>query len=163
MKQITIFDIIAQDTPAGPQSIVCGYIKDTSIVGREIAFQDLRAYIGKKIIKAEGTTDRMNFKVCKVIEYYDGCDTFYKRVRPLPPNKMRYGPFVNSFIHDVVGIKECMQCYEPAFICDRVALSDNDKNQANAWVSEAYCSNGRFEPVLEYPAQFLETFYEINA
>ena len=155
MKQLTIFDVIADVKPKEkPKDIPCGYTEDTSIVGSAIPFTELKNYIGKKVIKSDGR----NYKVYQVIEYFESCDTFYKRVKPLPDNDIGYGEIVNEYIHDVCGIKECMSCYEPAFKCDRIALSDNGGKTANSWISEAYCSNGRFRIDNDYPY----TFYEIR-
>lgn len=163
MKQITIFDIIAQgEQPKQlPPKIPYGYIKDFRIVGRELTFQDLKNYIGKRIIECISNESNQHFRVYKVIDYFEDCDTYYKRVRPLPPNDIGYGEFVNSYIHDVVGIKECMECYEPAYTCDRVALSSNGKDKADSWISEAYCGSCRFEELIDYYND-ITTFYEIK-
>lgn len=160
MEQITIFDILVIDKP-DCKDIPYGYIKDMRIVGKELTFQELKNYIAKKIIKCLSTESNQYFRVYKVIEYHEDCFTYYKRVRPLPPNSIGYGEYVNEYIHDVVGIKECMACYEPAFTCDRVALSDNGGNKSNAIVCEAYCSNGRYEELLDYQ-NGLESFYEVK-
>lgn len=152
MKQLTIFDVLPAEKP---KDIPCGHIEDKSLVGKEIRFTDLKAYIGKKVVKAyEG-----GYKVYKVIEYIENCDTYYKRVRPLPDNALHYGEIVNDYIHDICGQKEAMKCYEPYFTCDRLALSDKEgSNQANTWISEAYCSNGRFK---ETSADYSTTFHEL--
>lgn len=146
-KQISIFDILAPDEPKPdePKTITYGYIKDFRIVGQELTFQDLKNYIRKPVVECKSTESNQYFRVYKVVEYYEDCDTYYKRVRPLPPNQIGYGEIVNSYIHDVIGIPECMECYEPAFTCDRVALSSNGKDKADSWISEAYCANGRFD------------------
>lgn len=148
MKQITIFDIIAKDEQPKqlPPAIPYGYIKDFRIVGRELTFQDLKNYIGKRIIECISNESNQHFRVYKVIDYFEDCDTFYKRVRPLPDNTLHYGEIVNEYIHDVCGQKEAMACYEPYFTCDRVALSDKEgTDKANAWVSEAWCKDGRYD------------------
>ena len=139
MQQIDIFDILPKQLPL---DVPCGYISDPDLVGEVIPFTSLKDYIGKKVVKAyEG-----GYKVYKVIEYIENCDTFYKRVRPLPDNALHYGEIVNEYIHDVCGQKEAMACYEPYFTCDRVALSDKEgTDKANAWVSEAWCKDGRYD------------------
>ena len=139
MQQIDIFDILPKQLPL---DVHCGYINDPDLVGEVIPFTSLKDYIGKKVVKAyEG-----GYKVYKVIEYIENCDTFYKRVRPLPDNALHYGEIVNEYIHDVCGQKEAMACYEPYFTCDRVALSDKEgTDKANAWVSEAWCKDGRYD------------------
>ena len=133
--QMTIFDIISSDKP---KVVPYGYTDNMNIIGRELTFKDLKNYIGKQIVCTVKTESNLWYRVYKVIEYFENCDTYYKRVRPLPPNDYDYGEIVNSYIHDVVGIKECMACYEPAFACDRIALSSNGKNKADSWISESY-------------------------
>lgn len=140
--QMTIFDILAPDEP---KTVPYGYIDDTSIVGREITFKDLQNFIGKQIICTVETESHLYYRVYKVIDYFKECDKFYKRVRPLPENLHDYGEFVNSYIHDVVGIKECMDCYEFAYSCDRIALSSNGKDKADSWVSEFYGDDRFYE------------------
>ena len=141
MNQLSLFDILPKQLPL---DVPCGYINDPNLVGEQIPFTDLRKYIGKKVVKVyEG-----GYKVYKVIEYIEQSDTFYKRVRPLPDTAMKYGEIVNEYIYNVVGQKEAMACYDVAFVCDRVALSDKDGDKkANAWISEAYCGGGRFNEV----------------
>jgi hypothetical protein len=138
MKQLTIFDVLPDDKP---KTIPCGYTQDRSIVGKAIPFTELKNYIGRKIIKIENG----NYKVLKVIEYIENSDTFWKRFKELPDNSLHYGDVVNSYIHDVCGIKECMSCYKPFFTCDRAELSDKENSDtANCYLSEAYCETGRF-------------------
>lgn len=159
MRQLSLFDIIE---PVTQKDIPYGYIKDIRIVGRELlSFQDLKNHIGEQIVKCSSNESNQHFRIYKVIDYFENCDTYYKRVRPLPPNSIGYGNIVNSFIHDVVGIKECMECYEPVFTCDRVALSGNGRNTADSWISEAYCVNGRFESLLDYSSDII-SFFEIK-
>ena len=160
MKQLTIFDVLPGEEQAS--EVPYGYIKDMRIVGKELSFQDLKNYIGKQVVKCVSTESNQYFRVYKVIEYYENCFTYYKQVRPLPDNPIGYGEYVNEYIHDVVGIKECMACYEPAFTCDRVGLSDNGKDKENSVVCEAYCSNGRYDEILDYTGE-VESFYEIVA
>lgn len=164
MKQITIFDIIADEKPAvKTNDIPCGYIRDMRIVGRELEFQELKDFIGKKVIEVRSTESNQYYRVYKVIGYYEDCFTYYKRVKPLPDSDIGYGEIVNEFIHDVVGIKDCMACYEPYFTCDRVALSDNNGNKSNAVVCEAWCCNGRYDPFeMGLPTDEVVSFHEIK-
>ena len=46
MKQMTIFDIIPENT----RNIPCGYTDDMSLIGRELRFDELKNLIGKKCI-----------------------------------------------------------------------------------------------------------------
>ena len=148
MNQIDIFDILPKQLPL---DVPCGYINDPDLVGEQITFTDLRNYVGKKVVKAyEG-----GYKVYKVIEYIEQSDTFYKRVRPLPDTAMKYGNIVNEYIHDICGQKEAMKCYDVAFVCDRVALSDKEgSQQANAWISEANTTSSRNDAGDTHPCSF---------
>ena len=157
MKQITIFDIIEKPI----KDIQCGYLKEDQyhLIGRELRFSELKDLIGKKVVCSATTQSNKWYRVYKVVDYFENHDKFYKQVRELPENNIGYKEIVNDYIHDVIGIKECMDCYELDFICDRVALSDDNRSsKANAWISEAYCSNGRYQIDFNYP----ETFFELN-
>lgn len=162
MKQVTIFDIIGETEPKPiAKDIPCGYIRDFRVIGRELEFQELKDFIGKKIVCAKVNESNQYFRVYRVIKYIENSDTYYKRVRPLPENQIQYGEIVNDYIHDIVGIKECMACYEPFVTCDRVALSDKDTgSEPNSWISEAYCANGRYELFAEYEEGY--EFYELT-
>lgn len=157
MYQMTIFDIIKRTV----KDIPCGYIKEedeTALVGRELSFTELKNMIGKKCIVSATTESRRWYKVIKIIDYFEGCDKIYKQVRELPENDIGYGERVNDFIHDVVGIKDCMDCYEVDYVCDRVAYTNKDNSKkAEGWVSESWCSGGRFKP-LDGPT---EGFFEL--
>ena len=82
MKQITIFDLLEPDEQPKQllPEIPYGYIKDFRIVGRELTFQDLKDYIGKQIIECISNESNQHFRVYKVIDYFEDCDTYYKRV-----------------------------------------------------------------------------------
>lgn len=156
MKQMTIFDIIEEPN----KEPLCGYLKEEeyNLIGRQLSFQELKNMIGKKCIVTAHTESHKWYKVIKIVDYFIDCDKVYKQVRDLPENDIGYGDRVNDYIHDVVGIKECMDCYEVEYICDRVAYTDKEKTkEANSWVSEMYCSNGRFEPITTSST----TFYEL--
>ena len=157
MKQLTIFDIIEQPKTEPP----CGYIDDLLLIGRELQFTELESMIGKKVIITSGTVSSIAYKVIRITDYHKDSDTVYKRVRELPEGKMYYPDYVNDYIHDICGIKECMDCYEVAYTCDRVAFTDNDRCKgSNGGVSEMYCRNGRHEPIGGFSDS--ETFYELN-
>ncbi len=142
MQQLTIFDFL----PA-KKEIHCGYIKEedeNSLIGRELRFTELKNMIGEKCIVSVTTQSRRWYKVIKIVDYWENHDKIYKQVRDLP---------------DVCGIKECMDCYEIDYICDLIAYTDKENGkEAKGWVSESWCSNGRFNPV----SGTTETFYEIN-
>ena len=155
MKQITIFDIIPETT----RYIPCGYIDDMALIGPELRFNELKNMVGKKCIICSSRQSGRDYAVIRIIKYFENSDKVYKRVRDLPDNQIGYGEFVNDYIHDVVGIKECMNSYEIAYICDRVAFTRKENNkEADNWLSEMYCSNGRYNPINEYA----NTFYELR-
>ena len=170
MNQMSIFDLI--EVPVSQDSIKdipLGYLKDgeeKQFVGRELRFQELKDLIGKKCIVSNSTYSYPDFKisntwykVIKITQYFEGCDKVYRKVKPIPEGCIQYGEFVNDYIHDNVGQEEAMDCYEVAYICDRVGFTDKDKSdKSNGWVSEMYCNNGRHEPATERP----ETFYELK-
>lgn len=145
MQQISIFDLIE----ITHKDIPCGYIKEEDesiLVGRELRFSELKDMIGKKCLVSATTESRRWYKVVKILTYKEDCDKIYKQVRELPENDIGYGEYVNEFIHDVVGIKECMDCYEVDYTCDRVGFANNDKRkEPDGWVSESWCSGGRFK------------------
>ena len=145
MQQISIFDLIE----ITHKDIPCGYIKEedeSTLVGRELRFTELKDMIGKKCLVSATTESRRWYKVVKILTYTEDCDKIYKQVRELPENDIGYGEYVNEFIHDVVGIKECMDCYEVDYTCDRVGFANKDKSkEPDGWVSESWCSGGRFK------------------
>ena len=123
---------------------ILGYTEDHSVIGERLHFTDLKDMIGEKVVTTCGNW----YKVVKITEYYEECEKIYKRVRELPASDIGYGEYVNSYIHDVCGIGECMDCYEVAYICDRVRYSDRDSdNTGGCTACEAYCDQGRYQPI----------------
>ena len=156
MEQLSIFDIIEPI----PSDIPCGYIEDLRIIGRQLRFVELKDMIGKKCVMLTNSCYPGGYKVVRITEYFVDSDKVYKRIRPLPENAMRYADRVNDYIHDIVGQKEAMDCYELDYICDRIGYSDNERyKNSNSWVSEMYCLGGRFEPL---ETSIISTFYELN-
>ena len=154
MKQISIFDIL----PMIKTDIACGYIDNLALIGRELRFYELKTMINKKCLLARPHQNSVIYAVVRITDYWEDCDKIYKQIKPLPENCLRYGDRVNDYIHDIVGQKEAMACYEEECTCDRVGYSDNDHfKKGNCSVSEMYCSNGRFKPIIEYS----ESFYEL--
>ena len=74
MNQMTIFDIIEQPVKKEPP---CGYIDDLLLIGRELKFQELKDMIGKKCIVSSSTASNISFKVIRIIDYHEDCDTVY--------------------------------------------------------------------------------------
>jgi hypothetical protein len=153
MEQITIFDFIQQEKDTS-----CRWLKDgdDDLIGKVIPFRDLKKYIGKKVVVS---CVNSGYRIVRIFDYHENCNTIYKRVRPLPDNDIGYGEYVNEYIHDVCGIKECMACYEPYMTFDGVSYSDTDRNRkANCSIAEYYCTGGRWNMI----GTFLETFHELN-
>lgn len=159
MKQLSFFDLLEPED-IGTKEVPYGYLEDLSLVGRELKFTELKDMVGQKCLLARHSATGTSYRVVKITEYWENCDKVYKQVRPLPEGiAVRYGDMVNGYIHDVVGIKEAMECYELSYVCDRVAFTDSDRKQDfNKYcVSESYCSNSRFEPIDCY-----ESFYILS-
>lgn len=154
MIQITIFDILEKKVPDVP----CGYIDDVEKIGRVLKFQELREMIGKKCIISGNI--KKGYRVVRILEYIPNCDRIYKRTKPLPNGCIEYPERVNEYIHDVVGQKSAMECYEIECNCDRIGYSENDRNKkSSCWLSEMNCKNGRYEPINE---EYAEIFYELK-
>ena len=159
MKQLSFFDLLEPED-IGTKEVPYGYLEDLSLVGRELKFTELKDMVGQKCLLARHSATGTSYRVVKITEYWENCDKVYKQAKPLPEGiAVRYGDMVNGYIHDVVGIKEAMDCYELAYECDRVAYSESDKKQdKNKYqVSESYCSNGRYEPLDSF-----ESFYILS-
>lgn len=155
MEQLSIFDVfgIKDDKP---RDIPCGYLDDESLVGRELQFSELEGMIGKKVI----ISSNVGYKVVRIETYIKDHDEVYKKVRPIPEGCLQYGEYVNGYIHDIVGEKKAMECYELAYSCDRVGFADFEQCKGSrGWISEMYCNNGRHEPI---DGPNADTFYELN-
>ena len=152
-EQMSIFDLIEQE-----RDISCRWLKDgdDDLIGKVIPFRELKDKIGEKVIVNTVTS---GYRIVRIFAYYENCNTIYKRVRPLPSSDIGYGEYVNEYIHDVCGIKECMACYDPFMVFDAVAYSDKDKGKANSYVSEYYCTGGRWNMI----GSINETFHELNS
>ena len=154
MKQISIFDILEPIKTEIP----CGYIDNIALIGRELRFNELQTMINEKCLIAMPRAGAIDYKVVKIMGYWKDCDKVYKRVRKLPENCLHYGERVNEYVHDICGQKEAMVCYEEEYTCDRVGYTDSERcKTSNSWVSEMYCSNGRYKPITDYA----ESFYEL--
>lgn len=151
MEQMSIFDFLPQD------DITCRILKeeDKYLIGKVIPFTALKDMIGKKVI----VQDLHRYRIVLITQYWEKSKKIYKRVRPLPDNDIGYGEYVNDYIHDVCGIKECMDCYELFKEFDSVSYSESEKKKSDCFMSEYYCTGGRWNMV----GSLNETFYELNA
>ena len=152
-EQMSIFDLIEQE-----RDISCRWLKDgdDDLIGKVIPFRELKYKIGEKVIVNTVTS---GYRIVRILEYHNNCNMIYKRARPLPSSDIGYGEYVNEYIHDVCGIKECMACYEPFEVFDMVGYSDKEKGKANSYVSEYYCTGGRWNMI----GSVNETFHELNS
>ena len=157
MEQMSIFDFLQQEKDTS-----CRWLKDgdDDLIGKVIPFRELKNMIGKKVIASCGVTaGKSNYRIVLITDYYENSHKIYKRARPLPPTDIGYGEYVNDYIHDVCGIKECMECYEPFMEFDSVMYSDTSRSKkGNCSISEYWCTGGRWN----YPQHALETFHELN-
>ena len=151
-EQMSIFDFLQQEKDTS-----CRWLKDgdDDLIGKVIPFHELKNMIGKKVVMS---CVNSGYRIIRITDYHENCRTIYKRVRPLPDNDIGYGEYVNDYIHDVCGIKECMACYEPYLTFDGVSYSDKEKGKANSYASEYYCTGGRWNMI----DSVNETFHELN-
>lgn len=130
MEQLNIFDLLQDNQPLPCEDVV---------IDHEILFPDLKQFIGKNVVITNSDTlPSPPYRVVTITGYHDRCDIVYRRARPLPETKYGYGEYVNEYIHDVVGVKECMACYVPFYVYDRVEYCDLNK-KGKCSVSDAYC------------------------
>ncbi len=120
------------------ETIPLGYIRRLSKadeesvnIGRVIPFTKLKSLVGEKVLKRcytkkyDGTLIPW-YQIVKLTNYLVNSDTIYKWS-------------MDDHGYRKAGIK---------YVCDRVCYTDNDRvKKTNGVVSEAWCSNGRFEPV----------------
>lgn len=136
MEQLDLFDYMP---PIEEPITYCSVKDDGIILGRSIPFHELKHMIGRNVFYVENGRK----KVIKVIRYSENARTVYKRVRPLPANDIGYGEYVNEYIHDVVGIKSCMACYEPYRKYDLIQYTESNKRSKDfLQISEEYCKGG---------------------
>ncbi len=112
-------------------------------IGRVIPFTELKSYVGKRVVEVLYTQDYDGtlhpwHKVVEITRYLVNADTIYK-----------WSLDEHGYRKD--GVK---------YVCDRVCYTDDNRwKKTNATVSEAFCSNGRFEPVGQWEPQ---CFYDFD-
>ena len=78
-------------------------------------------------------------KVVMIKDYFDECDTYYSLDND---GKTSY---YNEYLKSLSS-EEVKKQLKPAFVCDRIAYTDDDRTKkTNSWLSEAYCTNGRYQ------------------
>lgn len=132
--QISINDYLSKDIPLG-------WVDDSKI-GAIIPFQNLKDYIGKRVIyrSAIGSNTDEGFfnKLVLIKEYLDKSDTYYTIEED--GNVSFYNDYIRS-----ISSKDKQEKMKKAFVCDRIAYSDDNRTKkANSWLSEAFCINGRY-------------------
>lgn len=149
--QITLYDIFTQDVPLGS----C----EAEHKGSMIKFQELENYIGKRVVIARPTSSHEFYSVVMITSYYKNSDRIYKlNPREIKTNGKEYPERINEFLYDINH--RGSDDYVVDHICDRIGYTDDNKRfKEHLWVSEQYCSNGRWEPLDSYP----ECFYEYIA
>ena len=141
-EQMSLVDFAVATTAEPP----IGWLEDVDkYKGEMIPFRDLENYVGKRIIIGMPRQSTTDYKVVKLTSYHKDCDTIY-----------RWGSG-DSESHSTCGWinKEAVAIGK----CDRVGYSDDARREKeNSWVSEMYCSNGRFDTYGNYP----ECMYRIK-
>lgn len=131
--QLSFNDILAEAIPMG--------FVDEAKVGKVIPFQELKGYKEKKVVYrsfyGSGDASSPYFRVVLIKDYYENSDKYYR-------NELD-NTILNEFVVSLSS-QETKSHLSPAFTCDRIAYSDDDRTKkANSWLSEAYCSNGRHQ------------------
>lgn len=143
---MTIADFINSNIEVGE------WLEDNSKVGKMIPFQHLKDFIERKVVidMPRQGVDHC-YKVVMIKSYQENADHTYKLKKN--PKKM----VSNSLLKDLSAERE--DIWEIEHTYDRIGYSDDKgkKHKENSWVSEIYCSNGRFKTAHLYP----ECFYEL--
>ena len=145
--QLTLNDLMSENIPLG-------WINKAK-AGNVIPFQKLKDYIGKKVIcqTGSGNGETVN-KVVIITDYYNNLDTYYSC------DENDNTVYMNDYVYSLSS-KETKDKYKPAFKCDRIAYSDDDRTKkTNSWLSEVFCSCGRHN-IYHNNSQIC--FYELNA
>lgn len=125
--QISLNDFLSE-------KVHLGWTKETSL-GKVIPFQNLKDFIEKKVIYK----DALGQKVVIIKNYFSKSDTFYS-----------YGEagttkLFNDYIAKLQS-SAIQKKLKVAFVCDRIAYTDDDRTRkTNSWLSEAFCTNGRYQ------------------
>lgn len=136
--QVSLYDLFTQDVPLE----ACG----AEHVGRIIGFRDLENYIGKRVVLSCPSREHVYYKVVIITSFTKDSDNIWK--------KKDSGELINDFLYE---LNRRPDCYTKDHVCDRIGYSDdNRRHKENSWVSEAYCSNGRWEPLIAFPECFFE-------
>lgn len=143
-KQFTIFDYINQITPVKLGKYNPN-LKDR--IGKMIPFARLSEFIGKDVIM-ELNSKFVSYKVVRITSFRKDSERIYNS-----PNGI-VGEWLFDNVYSENNKNNCIYIGT----ADRIGYSDNEKGKENAWVSEYFCTNGRYIPTTSYT----ECMYEIN-
>ncbi len=126
--QLNLNDILSQDAPLT--------WSDATHKGRMIPFQELKHFIGRRVLLEMPRESAVDYKVVMIKSYYENAEHSY-----------RYNKVTGE--------------YEMEHTYDKVGMSDeNRKNhKENSWVGEIFCKNGRWKPTGNF-SEYAECFYE---
>ncbi len=147
--QISLNDFLSRN-------VALGYCENVvSKTGKTIPFQELKKYIGKKVLYGTRLKDGKQVgKVVMITSYMKDMDTFYSLEEDGKKS------FLNDFVYSLSS-KETKEKARKAFVCDRIAYTDDERTKkTNSWLSEAYCVCGRYD--IHHIAQDV-CFYEYKA
>ncbi len=146
LGQISLNDFLSQ-------SVHLGRINDKEKLGKQLLFSDLKNYVGKRVLYVTHSGNgELDCRVIIINDYLEKEDTFYS----VEENGK------TSYLTDCVyslSSKETREKAKVAFVCDRLAYTDDDRTKkTNSWISEAYCNNGKKYPKVDQyaPVYFCE-------
>lgn len=136
--QISLTDYKYKDTPLG-------YIdgnKVTDYMGSEIPYNRLGEYIGKKILYSMPRQDVVDYKIIIVTSFRENCENVWESKER---NSKTTCESTTNEAYCIVGK------------ASRIGYTDdNRKRKKNSWVSELYCSNGRYKGDAAYQSCMYE-------
>ena len=144
--QLSLYDIFTQNVPIG-------FIGEEH-KGRKLKFQELEDYVGKRVVISRSTTNSEYYSVVTITSYHKNAGRTYKLKNNAERSTHGYPTRLNEYIWSLGMDKDE---YAPDYFYDQIGYSDDKRNcKENSWVGEIYCSNGRHEPIANYPENFYE-------
>lgn len=127
-EELTLFNWREYEDP-----FPLGYVTNgEQIKGATIPFHELKNYIGKKVLLEMPRESAIDYKVIKVIEFFENHEKVYK---------WENGVAVQTGT------------------CSVIRFTDKAKHKfGNSWLSELYCKNGRIKTHYSHP----ECVYELR-
>ena len=153
MTQSSIFDFL----PVEERDLSLGECETPEFVGTLINFNELKDYIGRKVIYRN---EAGNYKLVKVVDFYEDHNAVYRKIKDIPAGKHDCGEYISSHIYNLNSYLQ--DCYEVAYRTNRVACSDRDKNtESNCSMDEDWCVGGRYV-AYGLPEDKRNAFYTLN-